>query len=64
MNRFDTSDLLQEEQQQAVLDGALLDDEFQQAVRGSFQKLTATMQRLLDVLHLLQSFSFITIYIQ
>ena len=59
-----TSDLLQEQQQQAVLGGALLDGEFTQAVRDSFSKVTATMKQLLDVLQLLLSFTFITIFTQ
>ena len=58
-----TSDLLQE-QQQSVLGGALLDDEFTQAVRESFSKVTATMKQLLDVLQLLLSFTFISIFTQ
>lgn len=59
-----TSDLLQEQQQQSVLGGALLDQEFTQAVRGSFQKLTTIMEQLLNVLQLLLSFTFITIFTQ
>lgn len=59
-----TRDLLQEKRQQAVLGGALMDQEFTQSVRGSFQKLATTMEQLLDVLQLLLSFTFITIFTQ
>lgn len=57
-------DLLQEQQQQSVLGGALLDQEFTQAVRGSFQKLRTTVEQLLNVLQLLLSLTFITIFTQ
>ncbi|XP_036929077.1 E3 ubiquitin-protein ligase DCST1 isoform X2 [Acanthopagrus latus] len=61
---FSTQLILEEQQQQAVLGGALLDGEFTQAVRDSFSKVTATMKQLLDVLQLLLSFTFITIFTQ
>ncbi|XP_044062730.1 E3 ubiquitin-protein ligase DCST1 isoform X2 [Siniperca chuatsi] len=61
---FSTELVLQEQQQQSVLGGSLLDQEFTQAVRGSFQKLTTTIKQLLNVLQLLQSFTFITIFTQ
>ncbi|XP_026173671.1 E3 ubiquitin-protein ligase DCST1 isoform X2 [Mastacembelus armatus] len=54
--------VLQEQQQQAVLGGAPMDQDFTQAVRGSFQNLAATMGQVLNVLHLLLSFTFITIF--
>ncbi|KAM9852019.1 E3 ubiquitin-protein ligase DCST1 [Aulostomus maculatus] len=56
--------IVQEQKRQLVLDGALLDDEFYQVVRESYQMLAATMQQLLDVLYLLRSFGFIAIFIQ
>lgn len=59
-----TSDLLQEQQQQAVLIGAVMDQDFTQAVRDSFKKLTTTMEQLLNILQLLLSFTFITIFTQ
>ncbi|XP_034410140.1 E3 ubiquitin-protein ligase DCST1 [Cyclopterus lumpus] len=60
---FSTSLVLQvSQQQQAVLEGALLDEEFTQAVRGSFLKLTAVMEELLSLLQLLLSFTFISIF--
>ncbi|XP_056300626.1 disintegrin and metalloproteinase domain-containing protein 12-like [Pseudoliparis swirei] len=61
---FSTSLVLQEEQQQSVLGGAVLEEEFTQAVRGSFLKLTAAMEEVLRLLQLLLSFSFITIFTQ
>ncbi|XP_045900968.1 E3 ubiquitin-protein ligase DCST1 isoform X2 [Micropterus dolomieu] len=61
---FSTELVLQEQQQQSVLGGAPQDQEITQAVRGSFQKLMTTMKQLLNVLHLLRSFTFITIFIQ
>lgn len=59
-----TSDLLQEQQQQAVLDGALVEDEFTEAVKGSFLRLTQTMKLLEELLQLLLSFTFISIFSQ
>ncbi|KAM6994691.1 E3 ubiquitin-protein ligase DCST1 [Tautogolabrus adspersus] len=61
---FSTELLLQEQQQQAVLGGAVLEEEFTQAVRGNFQKLNRTLRQLLDVLQLLLSLTFITIFTQ
>ncbi|XP_054476889.1 E3 ubiquitin-protein ligase DCST1 [Anoplopoma fimbria] len=61
---FSTKIVLQEQQQQEVLGGALLDQEFTEAVRGSFLRLTTTMKQLLNVLQLLLSFTFITIFTQ
>ncbi|XP_049902864.1 E3 ubiquitin-protein ligase DCST1 [Epinephelus moara] len=60
---FSTDVVLQEAQQQEVLGGAVL-DEFTQAVGGSFQRLRTTMEQLLNVLQLLLSFTFITIFTQ
>ncbi|XP_037639515.1 E3 ubiquitin-protein ligase DCST1 isoform X3 [Sebastes umbrosus] len=59
---FSTRLVMQEQQQQEVLGGVLLDQEFTQAVRGSFKRLTTTMEQLLYVLQLLLSFTFITIF--
>uniref|UniRef100_A0A8C4FAQ7 Dendritic cell-specific transmembrane protein-like domain-containing protein n=2 Tax=Dicentrarchus labrax TaxID=13489 RepID=A0A8C4FAQ7_DICLA len=61
---FRTELILKEQQQQSVLGGALLDQEFTEAVRGSFQKLTMTMKQLLNIMQLLLSFTFITIFTQ
>uniref|UniRef100_A0A3Q3H2W1 DC-STAMP domain containing 1 n=1 Tax=Labrus bergylta TaxID=56723 RepID=A0A3Q3H2W1_9LABR len=61
---FRTELHLQEQQQQAVLGGAVLEEEFTRAVRGNFQKLNRTVRRLLDVLQLLLSLTFITIFPQ
>ncbi|XP_070690872.1 E3 ubiquitin-protein ligase DCST1 [Pempheris klunzingeri] len=61
---FSTELVLQERQQRSALGGAVMDQEFTLAVRGSFQKLTSTMKQLLDVLQLLLSFTFITIFTQ
>ncbi|KAM9353586.1 E3 ubiquitin-protein ligase DCST1 [Symphorus nematophorus] len=61
---FSTELVLQEQQQQSVVGGALLDQEFTQAIQGSFKKLTTNLKQLLNVLQLLLSFTFITIFIQ
>ncbi|KAM7382756.1 hypothetical protein PAMP_002473 [Pampus punctatissimus] len=60
---FSTELVLQQEQQ-AVMGGALLDQDFTQAIRVSFSRLTATMQWLLDILQILLSLTFITIFTQ
>ncbi|XP_041650107.1 E3 ubiquitin-protein ligase DCST1 [Cheilinus undulatus] len=56
--------VLQEQQQQMVLHGSVLDEEFTQAVRGNLETLNRTVKRLLDILQLLLSFTFITIFTQ
>ncbi|XP_012712131.2 E3 ubiquitin-protein ligase DCST1 [Fundulus heteroclitus] len=61
---FRTEVVVQEEEQQPVLDGVLLDQAFTQAVRRSFQNLTRTMEQVMNVLQLLLSFTFITVFIQ
>ncbi|XP_072249480.1 E3 ubiquitin-protein ligase DCST1 [Leuresthes tenuis] len=61
---FSTEVVLEEQQQQSVLDGALLDQEFSEAVRKSLLKLRNTMEQLLNVLQLLLSFTFISIFTQ
>ncbi|XP_059195935.1 E3 ubiquitin-protein ligase DCST1 isoform X2 [Centropristis striata] len=61
---FSSKLVLQEAQQQEVLGGALLEEEFTQAVRGSFRRLRENMQALRDVLQLLLSFTFITVFTQ
>ncbi|KAM8870302.1 E3 ubiquitin-protein ligase DCST1 [Spinachia spinachia] len=61
---FSTKLVLKEQQQQAVLDGALLEEEFTEAVKGSFLRLTETMKLLKEVLQLLLSFTFISIFSQ
>lgn len=55
---------VQEDQQQSVLGGAVPDQEFTQAVRASFQNLSATVEQLLNVLQMLLSITFITIFTQ
>ncbi|XP_022617267.1 DC-STAMP domain-containing protein 1 [Seriola dumerili] len=61
---FSTELVLQEQQQQEVLGGALMDQEITQSVRGSFLKLKRTMEQLLDILQLLMSFTFLSIFTQ
>ncbi|XP_077950396.1 DC-STAMP domain-containing protein 1 isoform X4 [Gasterosteus aculeatus] len=61
---FSTKLVLKEQQQQAVLDGALVEDEFTEAVKGSFLRLTQTMKLLEELLQLLLSFTFISIFSQ
>ncbi|XP_076593573.1 DC-STAMP domain-containing protein 1 [Chaetodon auriga] len=61
---FSAELVLQEHQQRSVLGGAVLDREFTRAVRGSFRKLTAAMKQLLNILQLLLSFTFVTIFTQ
>lgn len=55
---------MQEEQQQSVLEGVLLDGEFTQAVRDSAQKLRTLVEKVLNILELLLSFTFIGIFTQ
>uniref|UniRef100_A0A3Q1EL76 DC-STAMP domain containing 1 n=1 Tax=Acanthochromis polyacanthus TaxID=80966 RepID=A0A3Q1EL76_9TELE len=52
---------VEEHEEQAVLDGALPADDFTQAVKRSFNDLTAAMEQVFNVLRLLLSFTFITI---
>ncbi|XP_058504243.1 E3 ubiquitin-protein ligase DCST1 isoform X1 [Solea solea] len=59
---FSTELVVQEQQQRSVLSGPVMDQEFTQTVRGSLQKLNAVMKEVLDVLQLLLSFTFITIF--
>ncbi|XP_074540314.1 E3 ubiquitin-protein ligase DCST1 [Halichoeres trimaculatus] len=61
---FSTELLLQEEEQQEVLVGAVMEEEFTRAVRGSFDLLNRNMRLLLDLLQLLLSLTFITIFTQ
>ncbi|XP_070823080.1 E3 ubiquitin-protein ligase DCST1 [Chaetodon trifascialis] len=61
---FSAELVLQERGQRSVLGGAVLDWEFTRAIRGSFRKLTAAVKQLLDVLQLLLSFTFVTIFTQ
>ncbi|KAL3064980.1 hypothetical protein OYC64_001090 [Pagothenia borchgrevinki] len=56
--------VLQEVQQQEVLGGVLMEEEFTEAVRGSFRKLRRNVEQLLSILKLLLSFSFISIFTQ
>ncbi|KAM4736516.1 E3 ubiquitin-protein ligase DCST1 [Anableps anableps] len=56
--------VVQEEQEQSLLEGVLLEQVFTQAVRESLQNLTKTMAQVMKVLQLLLSFTFITIFIQ
>lgn len=57
-------DCVQEEQQQSVLEGVLVDGEFTQAVRDSAQKLRTLVEKLLNILELLLSLTFISIFTQ
>ncbi|KAK5619904.1 hypothetical protein CRENBAI_005438 [Crenichthys baileyi] len=61
---FSTEVVLQEEHQQSVLDGVLLDQTFTQAIKESFLNLTRTMGQVMNILQLLLSFTFITVFIQ
>nr|XP_057909297.1 E3 ubiquitin-protein ligase DCST1 [Doryrhamphus excisus] len=56
--------LILEEPQHDVLEGQILDHEFTHSVQSSFQRLTAWMGTLLDVLNLLMSFTFISVFTQ
>ncbi|KAF7226472.1 E3 ubiquitin-protein ligase DCST1 isoform X3 [Nothobranchius furzeri] len=58
------TELVLQEQQQSVLDGSLLDQNFTQSVTDSFLTLTRTMGQVLNTLQLLLSFTFITVFIQ
>nr|XP_020474373.1 DC-STAMP domain-containing protein 1 [Monopterus albus] len=64
LSREFSAELVLQEQQHAVLGGALMDQEFTQCVTASFQKLTTTMGQAVNVLQLLLSFTFVTIFIQ
>ncbi|XP_030014244.1 E3 ubiquitin-protein ligase DCST1 [Sphaeramia orbicularis] len=62
---FSTELVLQEEEQQSVLGGGvLLEHEFTEAVKESFKQLTTTMESVMNLLQLLKSFTFLTIFIQ
>ncbi|CAI5661565.1 unnamed protein product [Oreochromis niloticus] len=52
------------EEEQPVLSEALLDQQFTDAVKTSFQKLTSTTRRVLNILQILLSLTFITIFTQ
>lgn len=56
-------DLLQEQEQQEVLGGAGI-DQFTHSVMESFRRLTKTMGQVLNILQLLLSFTFVTIFTQ
>ncbi|KAF7645204.1 hypothetical protein LDENG_00208470, partial [Lucifuga dentata] len=56
---FSTELLIQEEEQESVLGGAV---EITEPVKRSFLRLTTGMERVLDVLQLLLSFTFITFF--
>ncbi|XP_029359740.1 E3 ubiquitin-protein ligase DCST1-like [Echeneis naucrates] len=60
---FSTKFVLQE-QQQAVVGGALTEQEISESVRRSLQSLRRNMDQLLDVLELLLSLSFLSIFSQ
>uniref|UniRef100_H3CL05 DC-STAMP domain containing 1 n=1 Tax=Tetraodon nigroviridis TaxID=99883 RepID=H3CL05_TETNG len=61
---FSTSLVLEEERQESVPGGGALVGEFTQVLRGSAQKLRNLVEKLLSVLQLLLSFTFISIFIQ
>ncbi|KAF0031981.1 hypothetical protein F2P81_016536 [Scophthalmus maximus] len=60
--QFSTELVLQQQQQQPGLVGVVVDEQFTQSVTRSFQKLTTVMEKLLDVLQLLLSFTFISLF--
>ncbi|XP_040923565.1 E3 ubiquitin-protein ligase DCST1 isoform X2 [Betta splendens] len=62
--QFSAELVLQEQQQQAVLAGAGMDQQFTQAVKESFRNLTTPVEQLLNVLQLLMSCTFISIFMQ
>lgn len=55
---------MQEEQQESVLGGGLPVRRFTQTLLGSAEKLKKLVEKLLNVLQILLSFTFITIFIQ
>lgn len=55
---------VQEEQQESVVGGGLQVGEFTQTLRASAQRLRNLLEKLLNVLQLLLSFTFISIFIQ
>ncbi|XP_016893533.1 E3 ubiquitin-protein ligase DCST1 isoform X2 [Cynoglossus semilaevis] len=59
---FSSQLLVEEQQQRSVLGGAVLDQEFSVSVSRSFQKLSSVMAQILDLLQLLLSFTFISIF--
>ncbi|XP_024114110.1 E3 ubiquitin-protein ligase DCST1 isoform X1 [Oryzias melastigma] len=61
---FSTKLVVQEEQQQSVLEGAQLDQNFTQAIKVSFLGLMRTTTQMMNVLQMLLSFTFISIFIQ
>ncbi|XP_061574076.1 E3 ubiquitin-protein ligase DCST1 [Cololabis saira] len=61
---FSTELLVEQQQQQSVLDGSLLDQNFTQAVRDSFQNLRSTTGRLVGILQTLLSLTFISMFYQ
>ncbi|XP_013883924.1 DC-STAMP domain-containing protein 1 [Austrofundulus limnaeus] len=64
LSREFSTELVLQEQQQEVLEGAGLDQNFTQAVRQSFLILSNTMDTVLHVLQMILSFTFITVFIQ
>ncbi|MED6289053.1 hypothetical protein CHARACLAT_032385, partial [Characodon lateralis] len=60
---FSTEVVLQQEEQ-SVLDGVLLNQTFTQVIKESFLNLTRTMGQVMNILQLLLSFTFITVFIQ
>ncbi|XP_008296867.1 DC-STAMP domain-containing protein 1 [Stegastes partitus] len=64
LSREFSTELSVQQQQQPVLDGALPDDGFTQAIKKSFKNLVAAMEQVFSVLQLLLSFTFITMFTQ
>lgn len=64
INESSSSVFLQEQHQQSVLEGTVLDQNFTRAVKQSFLTLTKTMDSILDILQMTLSFTFITVFIQ
>ncbi|XP_061699642.1 E3 ubiquitin-protein ligase DCST1 isoform X2 [Syngnathoides biaculeatus] len=65
LGREFTSELVVEERQrQAALDGELVDGDFTRGIRASFRRVEARTRQLLDVLRLVVSFAFVSLFTQ
>uniref|UniRef100_A0A3P9CL19 DC-STAMP domain containing 1 n=1 Tax=Maylandia zebra TaxID=106582 RepID=A0A3P9CL19_9CICH len=64
LSREFSAELTVEEEEQPALSEALLDQQFTNAVKTSFQKLTSTTGRVLNILQMLLSLTFITFFTQ
>ncbi|KAM3873552.1 E3 ubiquitin-protein ligase DCST1 [Diretmus argenteus] len=63
LSREFSTDVVLQGEQQSVLADSVLQDEYSQALRTSFQEVKSVMEKILDILQLLLSFTFITIFI-